>query len=186
MRFLKNTYAFFSALFHNPRAIGAIVPSSKYLARNIAQLIDTAQPGYVLELGPGTGAITKIILQHVKQDQFIALEISSDLTASLKKNFPGMNVIEGDATRLSEVIQQKPVHTIISSLPLLSLAAENRDQILLEIPKILSPHGKFIQYTYALKNKNEFYPKNFTLEKSFIVWRNIPPARVDVFRVHLN
>lgn len=183
MRFLKNTYAFFSALFHNPRAIGAIVPSSKYLAQSIARLIDTTQPGHVLELGPGTGAITEVILQRVKIDQFIALEISSDFANSLKKNFSGINVIEGDATRLSEVIHQKPVHTIISSLPLLSIAPDDRNKILLEIPKILSPHGKFIQYTYALNNKNEFYPKNFIIEKSFIIWRNIPPARVDVFLV---
>lgn len=184
MSFLKNTGAFFNALFRDPRSTGSIVPSSKYLANSMVSQIDLSASGYVLELGPGTGAITKVILESIPMERFIALEISPNFANALRKTFPSINMIEGTATNLTELLSNKPIHTIISSLPLLSIPENDRDKILSAIPKVLSPNGRFIQYSYALNRKNHFYPKNFKLQTSFIVWRNIPPARVSVFQVN--
>jgi len=185
VRFLKDTSAFFNALFHDPRSIGAVLPSSRYLANSMVEQIDLASSDYVVELGPGTGAITKVILKSIPAKRFITLEISPAFADTLQANFPEITVIKGNAANLSELLQnKKPVHTIISSLPLRSLTKSDRDKILSEIPKVLSPNGQFIQYSYSLNNKNIFYPKNFTLKKSFVVWRNIPPARVSVFQIN--
>lgn len=173
---------FFSALLRNPREIGAVVPSSKYLARSLANFIRVDDS--VLELGPGTGAITKIILQKIPIENFTALELSADFAISLREKFLGVNVITGDAAELPTLLNGKKIDMIISSLPLLTLPADVRDKILACIPNVLSPGGQFIQYTYSLRKKNIFYPKNFVVKKTFIVWRNIPPARVTVFQIN--
>ena len=175
---------FLKALFHNPRAIGAVVPSSSYLANSMAQEIDLNTPGYILELGPGTGVVTRAILAAgIPPEKLLTLEISSDFANNLRKEFPDITVTEGNATELSHLFENKRIHTVISSLPLLSLSQYDREKILSEIQKILSPQGKLIQFTYSQKTKDDFYPKDFVLEKSHTIWRNIPPARVMVFLV---
>lgn len=176
---------FFKAIFLDPRATGAVLPSSQYLARKMAScIVDAKKPGFVLELGPGTGAITQAILASgVAAQNLIALEIAPHLAKQLRQEFPNVSIIEGNATELSELIK-KPIHTIISSLPLRSLSKKDREIILAEIPKILSPGGQFIQFTYSMKTDAHYYPDNFKLTDSFIVWRNIPPARVTVFQVN--
>lgn len=174
--------SFFKALFINPRSIGAIIPSSHYLAESMSRCITKSESGFILELGPGTGAITTGILKSgISPNQLVALEISQQLAEQFKKNFPEITVIHGDATQLSKYMGNKKFDTIISSLPLRSLSKTDLDKILMEIPRVLSPHGKFIQFTYAIFGREKFLPKNYQLEKSFIEWRNIPPARVDVF-----
>lgn len=184
MNIFNSTFLFCKAFFINPRAIGALVPSSPYLAKSIAACINQTKPGFILELGPGTGVVTQAILNiGIAAEKLIVVEIAHDFAEALKKEFPTVAVIEGNATQLSTLLANKHIHTIVSSLPLLSLSVCDRETILNEIQKILSPNGQFIQFTYSRKIKENFYPKNFILTNSFTVWRNIPPARVMMFSV---
>lgn len=178
---------FSKSIFLNPFTTGALFPSSIYLARNMANCIDKNKSGFVLELGPGTGVITKAILAcGIPDQQLISVELSSDFARALKKQFPLITIIEGNATHLTELVKdKKPIHTIISSLPLRSLSKENRELIFSEISKILMPNGQFIQFTYSMKKDKHYYPNHFKLIHSFIVWRNIPPARVTVFQINV-
>lgn len=181
----KKIFSFLKALIINPRSIGAVIPSSHYLADSMSRCITKTATGFILELGPGTGAITTGILKSgISGNQLIALEISPHLVTDLKKNFPEITVIQGDATQLSKLVENKKFDTIISSLPLRSLPKSDLDKILQEIPKVLSQQGKFIQFTYAIFGKEKFLPEYYQLEKSFIEWRNVPPARVDVFKIN--
>lgn len=185
MKFIKSLLAFFQALCINPRATGAIFPSSKLLAKNMASCIEPSKTGYVLELGPGTGVITSAILKSgISTDQLIVLELAPHFVSKLRKRFPTITVIQGSANHLSQLLQdKKPIHTIVSSLPFRSLPKKACEEIFSEIQKVLAPGGQFIQFTYAMGNDEHFYPENFILTKSFIVWRNIPPAKVTVFRI---
>ena len=176
--------SFLKALFNNPRSIGAVIPSSHYLAESMTQCISQSETGLILELGPGTGAITKGILKSgISATQLTVLEISPQFAEQLKKNFPDITVIQGNATQLSKHVENKKFDTIISSLPLRSLPKADLEKILQEIPKVLSQQGKFIQFTYAIFGREKFLPENYQLEKTFIEWRNVPPARVDVFKI---
>jgi phospholipid N-methyltransferase len=175
---------FFKALFLNPRATGAVFPSSQYLAQKMVSCIDTNQPGFIVELGPGTGAITKAIISSIPAHTLIAIELAPHLAHQLSLQFPGITVISGSAVHLSALLKdKKPVHTILSSLPLRALSKKNRALIFQEIPKVLSPGGRFIQFTYSMKKDTNFYPQHFKLLDSFLVLRNLPPARVTVFEV---
>jgi len=177
--------SFFKNIFLNPGTTGAIFPSSKYLARGMANCINTKNAGFVLELGPGTGVITKAILEvGVPDNKLISLELAPHFARQLRQQFPTITVIEGNAMRLSELVKDKqPIYTIISSLPLRSISKENRELIFSEIQKALMPGGQFIQFTYSMKKDENYYPDNFKLLHSFMVWRNIPPARVTVFQI---
>ena len=184
LRFFTKIRTFWKVLFTNPRSIGAVIPSSPYLANSMSQCIAKTANSLILELGPGTGAITQGILKSgISPHQLFVLELSPHFAEQLKINFPDITVIEGNATQLSSLVQNKKFDSIISSLPLRSLPTADREKILTEIPKVLVLPGKFIQFTYALMSREKFYPGSFKLTKSFIEWRNIPPARIDVFTI---
>jgi phosphatidylethanolamine/phosphatidyl-N-methylethanolamine N-methyltransferase len=61
---LSDNLRFLRALIARPKNVGAVAPSSRALARAIARQINPARPGPVLELGPGTGVVTRALLEH--------------------------------------------------------------------------------------------------------------------------
>ncbi len=181
----RHLFPFLKALFLNPRKTGAILPSSKQLATQIAHCIQASQTDYVVELGAGTGVITEAILaSDINPANIIVVERAKHLAEKLTRQFPTIHVIHSSATELTKFLNDYPkVQSIVSSLPLRSLSKTDREIILSQIPIVLAPHGQFIQFTYDLRKNSRFYPKNFQLVRSFIVWQNLPPARVTVFRI---
>ena len=178
-------FSFYKALFKNPRAVGAVSPSSKRLARTIADFIPSSQAGLIVELGGGTGVITKAILNRgITEQQIIVIENSEDLANKLLRRFPNVKIIHGNAENLVDLIgeQINDVHTIVSGLPLLLLPKNITQQILEQIDKVLESGGVYIQFTYGLQKG--VLEKNLKYEKiaSKRIWLNIPPARIDVFK----
>lgn len=179
-------WSFYKAFFKNPRSIGAVIPSSKHLARAVAKFIPVEQKGLVVELGPGTGAITRAILQRgIAHHQLIAIEASADLVNFLRKKFPKIQIIHGNADRLSQLLmpQSTPVKAVISSIPLRVLSLETRKHIINEIEKILMPGGYYIQYTYWNTTCTIEPYSHFKKVNSVRVLLNVPFARVNVFRL---
>jgi phospholipid N-methyltransferase len=182
----KSTFSFLKALAINPMATGAILPSSKRLAKIMASYISVPTNTLIVELGAGTGVITEAVLgRGFSPKRIIAVEYSPHLVKGLQARFPEITVIEGNAAYLTELLkgQKQPVGTIISSLPLRSLPSKVRDNILAEIPLVLSQRSQFIQFTYDITNYKSIYPENYLLYQTTIVWSNIPPAKVNVYRV---
>ena len=108
------------------------------------------------------------------------------LAEALKKKFPDITVIQGDAEQLQTLLsaeQQQNIIGIVSGLPLRSLPKVTKDGILQAVPKVLSPKGCFVQFTYDIRSKETFYPEHYQLQYSGIIWRNIPPARVGKYHV---
>lgn len=177
---------FLKSWLKSPRAIGSVTPSSKYLAQRIADCIHLSKTGSILELGPGTGAITQAICnQNIPHEKIILVEQNANFAKRLKEQFNGINVIQGNAAELTKILanEQHPIDTIISGLPLVSLSKTDREAILAQIPQVLSKDGLFIQFTYDLRKTIELYPDSFQLVDSFLIWRNIPPARVLLFTI---
>ena len=180
----QSTLQFLKALAINPRATGAVLPSSKRLAKEMASFIELSENGLVVELGPGTGVITEAILAAgVPPKQLIAIEYAPHLAKQLQARFPDITVIEGDAADMRKLLKDRTqsIDAVISGLPLRSLPDEVAQAILTAIPKILTPVGRYIQFTYDIRRDSDYYPEHFFLAESSIIWRNIPPARVDVF-----
>jgi phospholipid N-methyltransferase len=177
-------YSFLKALAHNPRETGAIFPSSPFLAKEMVSHIVQGRNGIVVELGAGTGAVTKALLQSgVDPHSIVAIESSSDLVKKLHHRFPQVQIIEGNAADLALLLatEKREIHTIISSLPLRSLPKSITQTILNQIDSMLSKQGRYIQFTYSFTQDPSFALANFKHILSKRIWLNLPPARVDVW-----
>lgn len=177
-------WTFYKALFKNPRAVGSVIPSSHHLAKKIASFIPLNKPGWTVELGAGTGVITHALLQQgIPCHQLIVIEHSPDFANELKARFPLVNIIEANATQLSQLLADKKgeIAVIVSSIPLLSLPPLEKDKVIAEIENVLTPGSYYIQYSYGF-HKSEFeFKARFKKIASERIWWNIPPARIDVF-----
>jgi phospholipid N-methyltransferase len=171
-------------LWHNPKTVGAVWPSSDRLAKKMAAQISPKHPGFVIEIGAGTGAITKALLARgILPTHLIVIEQSANLVDHLHEMFPEVVIIKGDAAHLRQILPAavNQINAIVSSLPLRSLPNEQVSVILNELHALLPPESKLIQFTYDLFSKEERYMEGFRLIKSFSVWLNIPSAKVQVF-----
>ncbi len=182
---------FIRELISNPRAVGAACPSSRKLALRMASFIPNHLEGIIVELGAGTGVVTSALLDRgIPPHRIIAIERSSDLTLLLKRRFPQVTIIHGDAQFLGKILaphlskKNKAVDVVVSSLPLRSLPKSVVQAIEKELTHLLSKEGRFIQFTYDLRTEVAGPFRCFVKRASKIVWRNLPPARVDVFQLH--
>lgn len=185
LKSLKNIGLFLKALWQQPRRMGAVAPSSPYLAEAMVKPINGNSADYVIEIGAGTGAITGALLQHgVSIEKLIVVESSEELSQHLIETYPGLKVLTGNATNLLELLpaEIKPIQAIVSSLPLRSMEPEEVDKVLHVIHKLLPFDGKFIQFTYNLRGNNTALMKKFKLIYKKYVWLNLPPACVLVFK----
>ena len=186
-----NSLALFSSeLFSNAGSIGAALPSSKALARRIAACLPRQPEGYVIELGAGTGAVTEALLEHgLPADRLVPVEISDNMVRHLRQRFPTLKILGGDAAKLDALLAQHlpgargHVSHIVSSLPLRSLPLPVVVRIIREVKHLLSDNGAFIQYTYNLTCHRYRPLDDFRCDATSIIWKNLPPARVDVFRL---
>lgn len=186
----KTHLTFAGEIIRNPAAMGAICPSSRTLARIIAeQLASIATTGWVVELGAGTGNITAALLQQgLAPDRLIAIEQSPKLATHLRKRFPGIQVIEGDASQLGNLLGDKAndIQAIVSGLPLRSLPSTVVKAILAAVQHHLVASGLFVQFTYDLRASSKLPDMQIMHIASRFIWRNLPPARVDVYQMTKN
>jgi phosphatidylethanolamine/phosphatidyl-N-methylethanolamine N-methyltransferase len=167
-------------LLRNPRQVSAIAPSSRYLARAMAEGLGP-QTGRVVEFGPGTGCVTKAILATgVAPENLSLFELDSDFVAHLTAAFPGVAVHHLGADHADDVVAPG-VGAVVSGLPLLSMPAPVREAILGAAFRILAPGAPYIQFTYGPKPPvppESLEKLGLRVESGRKVWLNLPPARV--------
>lgn len=182
---LADNLRFLRALVARPKNIGAIVPSSRVLARAIARELDPGHGGPVLELGPGTGVITEALLERgVAAERLTLVEYDGDMAAYLTRRFPGVAVIQGDAFDLARTLgpkTQSHFSAIISGLPLLNFPPARRHSFMEGACRLLAPGAPFVQFSYGV-NAPVSAPPGFTVRRAALVWANLPPARVWTYR----
>ena len=178
-RFLKNW-------LKNPLRMGAVAPSGPVLARRMASYVDPAGTGPVIELGPGTGAITAaLIARGVDQRRLVLVEYSVDFCRLLRERFPGATVVHGDAYALNRTLSGRlpePADALVSGLPLMTRPEPIRLKLLNDALALMKPGAPFVQFTYSVTSPIPMKGSAFTAEPSERIWRNIPPARVWVYR----
>lgn len=185
--FLSSAPVLFSrALLTNPRTVGAACPSSSRLARAIAnQVTLPGKDELILELGGGTGMVTRALLRRgVEPGKLVVVEQNKLLARHLKKQFPKVAVIHGNAVKLCQLCNRykRRIGTVVSSLPLLSLSPATVQALGIELQTMLDRNGSLIQYTYRLNNIPGPLTAFLEFASAETVWGNFPPARVEVFR----
>jgi phosphatidylethanolamine/phosphatidyl-N-methylethanolamine N-methyltransferase len=142
--------------------------------------------GLVIELGGGTGTVTQALLDAgLPPERLIVVERDPAFYVLLKKRFPLIKVLRGDAARLRALLAPLGVSsaaTVVSSLPLLSMPQLLRQRIVEESFAVLAESGTFIQYTYGAFSPLRRRKSGLKGEIAARVWRNFPPAAVWRFR----
>src|SRR4051812_45293956 len=176
---------FIGSWIKKPLAVGAVTPSSKPLARAMAQYVDADGEGPVIELGPGTGPITEALIEHgVKPSRLVLVEFNPTFCQLLRERFPEATVVQADAYRLREALSHYTRHgvsAVVSGLPLMTKPLRMRMRLLRDALAFLGAQAPFVQFTYAVVPP---IPRlaGVKVEASERIWRNMPPARVWVYR----
>jgi len=175
----------------NPMKIGTVAPSSPELASAMARHIPPAAKGggdgYVVELGGGTGPVTRAILDAgVPMDRLVVVERDPTLHRHLVERYPGVRVLLGDAMHLQQLLRREgvtPVRAVVSGLPLLVMKKAIQHRIGAQIFAVLEPDAPMIQFTYGLfsplKNRRRLGVSGGVKDR---VLQNLPPASVWLYR----
>lgn len=179
VRFLKNWA-------ENPLTTGAVAPSGKALARLMAKYVDNDRAGKVVELGPGTGVVTRAMIDRgIPENKIVSVEYSENFVKLMHDRFPGVTVVRGDAYALepqAELGTHKPLASVISSLPLFSRPPAERKQLINRALEMLEPGAPFIQFSYAPVPPVRQDEGDFRIDRTNWVVMNVPPARVWIYR----
>ncbi|MBI4499319.1 MAG: methyltransferase domain-containing protein [Chloroflexi bacterium] len=176
--------SFLQAYLRNWRTIGAVTPSSHYLARRMLDLIDPARAMLVVELGAGTGAITGPLLRHLSpQARVLAVEIYPPFAEHLRRRFPDdrLEVIEGSAEALPQYLAERGLPSaayVVSSIPFSTLPAGVGRAIVAAAYRILEPGGALVAYQYSPFHLEPLLRAQFAHVARHLVLRNLPPAFV--------
>lgn len=177
---------FFKGWIDKPKAVGAIIPTSSFTAKRMASVIEPESGLPVLELGPGTGVITKAILARgVKPADLWSIEYSEDFVAHLHQQFPDVNVIHGDAFDLDKTLGDKAGTTfdsIVSAVPLLSFKVPQRIRYIENLLERIPAGRPIVQITYGTLSPVPAGKGNYTVEHLDFMLRNIPPAQLWIYR----
>jgi phosphatidylethanolamine/phosphatidyl-N-methylethanolamine N-methyltransferase len=184
---MKDTLFFIRQMARRFRTTGAIAPSGRPLARELAAAVgEVADDQVLLELGPGTGEITTEIVARFPRNQLVAVEINDEFADRVAKNFPSVTLVRGCASQLEQHlktlnIEPERVAGIISGLPLLALPGDLPQQILASIAAVLKPGRRYIQFTYSERAWRRFATPGLKQTARKRVWMNVPPAVVLTF-----
>jgi phosphatidylethanolamine/phosphatidyl-N-methylethanolamine N-methyltransferase len=185
---LNDTTLFLQSWLAHPKRTAAVAPSSRSLANAMARWLPPNGDGYVLELGPGTGAVTQALINRgLAQERLIAIEKNPKMARVLRERFPRAHVITGDACCLDRLLQRhlRPVgrvDAVISSLPLRHFPPAEAERLARKIRAILQPGGRWVQYSYHLGEERPRGTNYFHLITSDVIWLNLPPAKVSVYQ----
>lgn len=177
-------FEFIKEYIKHPSKVGAVAPSSKYLATSMIKSVNFEKCNCIVEYGPGTGVFTKEIINRKKKHTlFLIIEQNEMFYNDLVKQYshlPEVKVIHGVAQDIDMYLKEFHVDSvdyIVSGLPFTSLPKEVSSSILEKTKDVIGTKGKFITFQYS-KLKQNLFKQYFLVKESNREYRNLPPAYV--------
>jgi phosphatidylethanolamine/phosphatidyl-N-methylethanolamine N-methyltransferase len=179
---VSETELFFRQWLRSPKAIGSVKPSSRALARAIAAEVAWRPGQTVIELGGGTGAVTQGLIDHgLPRESLLVVEIDAAMCEFLRRRLPGVKVVNGDATRLNEILEEQgvtDVGTVICGIPMVGMPLEFQRKIM-EQCFLAGPEGAaVIQFSYSPVSPIKSKKLGIEAKIARFVPYNLPPAFV--------
>lgn len=161
------------------KSVGALAPSSRFLVKKMLATIDFSKDIRILELGPGTGVITKEILQHLSPNsKLTSVELNEDFCKKLEKiESNQFELIHGSAETIDTRFTENSFDYIISGLPLAIFKKDCVENIIAGSIHILKSGGSFIQFQYSFASKR-LLQRHFSKVDISLAAVNLPPAVV--------
>lgn len=185
---MNENLQFIKAFLKNPAKVGAIAPSSPELAAEMLQGIEPDDDNIVLELGVGTGAITKYLQEIIPSRRaYLGIELDDNLVRSLKTKFDDLNIVCGSAADAYQIHKDSglgKVRYVVCCLPFVSLPKEVSESVLIEIEKFMDEGCEFRIFQYAhgyylppaIKLREFLRNRYGKSKRSPLVLKNVPPA----------
>lgn len=178
---VANAGLFFRRWLANPLQMGSVIPSSPTLCRRIAQLVERKDDEVVLELGAGTGVISRALLAAgVPAEKLVVVEIVRDMADHLRSVLPGVNVICGDAFELARALPERmhgKIGTAICGIPLVLLPLEQQKRFV-DAVEAVAPGKGFLLYTYCITSPLPYRRLGLAAKREVWTPFNFPPASV--------
>ncbi len=168
-----------------PKDVASIAPSSRFLIRHILAAGDVAQARTIVELGPGTGVVTRQLLQRMSPDgRLLAVEIHDEFVEILKQEFPDprFEAIHGSSTDLVDLVGAGQADLVISGIPFSTMDPEICNATLRAVQQVLTPDGHFIAYQFrdhVRRFAEPIFGRHVSMKAEL---RNVPPMRVYAWR----
>lgn len=177
---------FFKGWQRDKLGVGALVPTSAVTARRMASVIDASSGLPVLELGAGTGVITKAILEHgIAPRDLVSIEYAPHFCEILRRRFPEVDVRHGDVFALDQVLAERSgqqFDAIISAVPMLSFPVEKRIGLMKTLLARLPAGRPVVQITHGPMAPVPAVPNAYTIAHYDFIVRNLPPAQLWLYR----
>ena len=179
---MSDEWLLFTKFCRQGPRIGSVIPSSRWVAREMLKGIDFSNARCIVELGAGTGPVTAELLQHADaQCRTVIVERDPDLCTRLRERFPDADVAEADALDLNWILNSRDLESvdhIVCGLTLAWFSPQDQHTILDTSRRRLKPLGSFRQVTYMPRIHMPLYRRYFQHVESNFVLRNVPPASV--------
>jgi phosphatidylethanolamine/phosphatidyl-N-methylethanolamine N-methyltransferase len=181
---------FLGKFLRSPRNVGSVIPSSQALAREMARAVPVDPAAIVVELGPGTGALTRQVMEVLAPgERFLAIDIDPEFCDNLRARWPAIDCECGSAADLPKMLAARRwngVNHVLSGLPFASLPAAISRAILAAVGQSLVPGGTFSTFQYvhayamppAVKFRAQMAEGFGPVMSRQLVVRNFPPAYV--------
>jgi phosphatidylethanolamine/phosphatidyl-N-methylethanolamine N-methyltransferase len=184
----KSSLEFFKGFLKNPREVGSVIPSSRFLTRRTLECGDVRRARVIVELGPGTGVLTRHALERMRPDaKLVAIEISEDFVDVLQKEIPDprLHVHLGSATEIESAlakIGETRADLVMSGIPFSTLEHGVGLETLRAAKRVLTPEGRFVAYQFRSKVRDLGNPVFGRRAETHSGFWNVPPMRIYVWR----
>lgn len=178
---VANPWMFFRRWIANPLQMGSIVPSSPSLCRRVSRQVRRAPDEFVVELGAGTGVISRALLDSgLPPEQLYVVEIVPAMASHLRRVLPGVNVVEGDARQLERLLPEAirgRIGTVVCGIPLVLLPVVEQARFIDAIEAVAPGRG-FLHYSYCVTSPLPYQKHALAAKREEWTPRNFPPASV--------
>ncbi|WKW50510.1 class I SAM-dependent methyltransferase [Rhodomicrobium lacus] len=179
---------FWQRAIENPLQVCSLFPSSPFVGRAMTEVLGKRIESHVIELGAGTGAVTRQLIRNgVEPDKLTLLEIDARLGGHLRRRFPDVDVLIGSAQDLAKLWQERNgenVGAIVSTLPMRLFSKKLIYLVMKNSLQVLDEGGMFVQFTYRQTSPVPPRVVNALRLKAWRytrVWLNLPPAAIWVY-----
>ncbi len=179
---INGSLVFIQEFLKHPLQIGSIIPSSRFLERRIVEAAGITSTDVIIELGPGTGGITRAILHAMPQhSKLLSVEINEHFNSVVRKIKDNRLIAHlGSAIELKEIMSTyglEAPNAIVSGIPFSTMSHSDGSQILETVASVLAPNGRFVAYQVSNQVAHLCRPFLGTgqVSNEFL---NIPPMRI--------
>lgn len=177
---MQQSWIFLKSFISSPKAVGSVVPSSRYLVNKIVAGIDWPTLGSMAELGAGTGVVTAAIdRQRSPDSEFLVFECDRSMRTALEKRYDSV-AVHDDAFDLRKVMERRGLSgldCIVSGLPFVNFPQADRTFLLKEFHDLLNPGGIFVALQFSRNIRPDLKSLYDEMDMTH-VWANVPPAFV--------